>query len=130
MGNPAGARRREFHPLELTPALARAARRHRAMAANPVIKLRGNRAHTQTTVLDQLKKSQQNRATAFGSCSCQIAGVFFLWACGIYRFSSSAGCVNLLPSDLISLSFSTERAQGHFLSPWSKSGALYAKEPR
>jgi hypothetical protein len=31
---------------------------------------------------------------------------------------------------LINLSFSTERAQGHFLSPWSKSGAFYAKEPR
>jgi hypothetical protein len=45
------------------------------MAANPVISLRGNRAHTQTTVLDQLKKSQQNRATAFGSC--QITGKCF-----------------------------------------------------
>jgi hypothetical protein len=38
------------------------------MAANPVISLGGNRAHTQTAVLDQLKKSQQNRATAVGSC--------------------------------------------------------------
>jgi hypothetical protein len=47
----------------------------RTMAANPVIKLGGNRAHTQTTVLDQLKKSQQNRATAFGSC--QITANFF-----------------------------------------------------
>jgi hypothetical protein len=45
------------------------------MAANPVIKLRGNRAHAQTAVLDQLKKSQQNRATAWGSC--QITGNFF-----------------------------------------------------
>jgi hypothetical protein len=38
------------------------------MAANPVIKLGGNRAHTETTVLGQLKRNQQNRATAFGSC--------------------------------------------------------------
>jgi hypothetical protein len=30
------------------------------------------------------------------------------------------------------LNFSTERAQGHFLSPWPKSGTFYfyAKEPR
>jgi hypothetical protein len=44
------------------------------MAANPVISLRGKRAHTQTAVLDQLKKKQQNRATAPGSC--QITGIF------------------------------------------------------
>jgi hypothetical protein len=42
--------------------------RHRAMAANPVIRFGSNRAHTETTVLDQVKKSQQNRATALGSC--------------------------------------------------------------
>jgi hypothetical protein len=58
------------------------------MAANPVISLGGNRAHTQTAVLDQLKKSQQNRATAFVG-SCQITANFFLWARGIHRVSSS-----------------------------------------
>jgi hypothetical protein len=42
------------------------------MAANPVICLGSNRAHTETTVLGQLKQKQQNRATAFGSC--QITG--------------------------------------------------------
>jgi hypothetical protein len=42
--------------------------RHRTKAANPILQLGGNRAHTQTAMLDQLKKSQQNRATAFGSC--------------------------------------------------------------
>jgi hypothetical protein len=41
--------------------------RHRAMAANPELGLRGDRAHTQATVLGQLKKTQQNRATAPGS---------------------------------------------------------------
>jgi hypothetical protein len=49
--------------------------RHRTMATNPVIKLGGNRAHAETTVLTQLKKSQQNRATAFGSC--QITAIYF-----------------------------------------------------
>jgi hypothetical protein len=34
---------------------------HRTMAANPVIKLRGNRAHTETTVLGQLKKKAEPR---------------------------------------------------------------------
>jgi hypothetical protein len=42
------------------------------MAANPIIRPRSKRAHTQTTVLGQLKKGQQNRATALGSC--QITG--------------------------------------------------------
>jgi hypothetical protein len=40
------------------------------------------------------------------------------------------GCSGLCALDRISLSISTERAQGHFLSPWSKSGAPYTKEPR
>jgi hypothetical protein len=55
------------------------------MAANPNPRLRGKRAHTQTTVLDQLKKSQQNRATAFGSC--QITAIFFD---GLAEFTESA----------------------------------------
>jgi hypothetical protein len=41
------------------------------MAVNPVISLRSNRAHTQTMVLDQLKKKpaeSRYRATALGSC--------------------------------------------------------------
>jgi hypothetical protein len=37
------------------------------MAANPIIRLGSKRAHTETTVLGQLKKSQQNCATAFES---------------------------------------------------------------
>jgi hypothetical protein len=96
------------------------------MAANPIICLGSNRAHTETTVLGQLKKSQQNRATAWGSC--QITGKRFVGPRNLPI--QLIGCVNLLPSDLINLNFSTERAQGHFLSPWSKSGAFYAKEPR
>jgi hypothetical protein len=40
------------------------------------------------------------------------------------------GCSGSCPLDPISLNISTERAQGHFLSPWSKSGAFYTKEPR
>jgi hypothetical protein len=40
------------------------------------------------------------------------------------------GCSGLCPLDRISLNISTERAQGHFLSPWSGSGTLYTKEPR
>jgi hypothetical protein len=42
--------------------------RHRTMAANPTIRVGSNRAHTETTVLDQVKQKQQNRATAPGSC--------------------------------------------------------------
>jgi hypothetical protein len=34
------------------------------------------------------------------------------------------GCSGLCPLDPIVLNISTERAHGHFLSPWSKSGAL------
>jgi hypothetical protein len=46
------------------------------MAVNPVISPGGNRARTETpTVLGQLKKSQQNRTTASGSC--QITANFF-----------------------------------------------------
>jgi hypothetical protein len=71
MANHERARLREFHPLESSSLRGR----HRTMAVNPNPRLRGNRAHTQTTVLDQLKKSQQNRATAFGSC--QITANFF-----------------------------------------------------
>jgi hypothetical protein len=83
MANHGRARLREFHLLELI--FARAAR-HRTMAANPIIWFGSKLAHTQTAVLDQLRKSQQNRATAFGSC--QITAIFFGWARGIYRFSS------------------------------------------
>jgi hypothetical protein len=35
------------------------------MAANPNPRLGGNRAHTETTAPDQVKKKQQNRAPAF-----------------------------------------------------------------
>jgi hypothetical protein len=56
------------------------------MAANPVIRFGGKLAHTQTTVLGLLKKSQQNRAPAWRSC--HITGKrFALWARGIYRVS-------------------------------------------
>jgi hypothetical protein len=101
--------------------------RHRTMAANPIIWFGSKLAHTETTVLDQLKKSQQNRATAFGSCQITAKKND-----GPAEFTDSAHrmYVTLLPSDLINLSFSSERAQGHFLSPWSKSGAFYTKEPR
>jgi hypothetical protein len=42
--------------------------RHRTMTTNPIIRFGRKRAHTQTTVLGQLKKSQQNRASALSSC--------------------------------------------------------------
>jgi hypothetical protein len=35
------------------------------------------------------------------------------------------GCSGLCALDRISLNTSTERAQGHFLGPWSKRGTLY-----
>jgi hypothetical protein len=96
------------------------------MAANSVISPGGNRAHTETTVLAQLKKSQQNRAPACESC--QITAKRFVGPRNLPL--QLMGCVNLLPSDLINVNISNERAQGHFLSPWSKSGAFYAKVPR
>ena len=53
----------------------------------PLVLAVNERTHSQAMVLGLLKKSQQNRATAFDSC--QITGIFFWWARGIYRFSSS-----------------------------------------
>jgi hypothetical protein len=41
--------------------------RHHTTAANPTICLGGNRAHTETTALGQLTKSQQDHAPAFES---------------------------------------------------------------
>jgi hypothetical protein len=100
------------------------------MAANPVIGLRSNRAHTQTAVLGQLKKSQQNRAIQ-PSAVVRSQGFFVFVLMGPRNLPSQLnGRVALLPSDPINLSISTERAQGHFLSPWSKSGVFYTKEPR
>jgi hypothetical protein len=101
-------------------------RPHRKMAANPVISLGGNRAHTETTVLGQLKKSQQNRAPAWGSC--QITAKRFVGPQNLP--DQLIGCLGLCPLDSISRNISTERAQAHSLSPWSKSGAFYTKEPR
>jgi hypothetical protein len=82
MANPGRARLREFHPLELI--LARAAPHH--MAANPTIRLRSNRAHTETTVLGQLKKKQQNRAPVPVRAARSLRNV--LWARGIRPISS------------------------------------------
>jgi hypothetical protein len=101
-------------------------RRHRTMAANPIIRLGSKRAHTETTVLGQLKKSQQNRAPAWESC--HITGKRFVGPRNLP--DQLTGCSGLCPLDPINLGISNERAQGHFLSPWSKSGALYTKEPR
>jgi hypothetical protein len=44
------------------------------MAANPTIQLGSNRAHTETIVLGLLKKSQQNRATAFAAVVRSLRG--------------------------------------------------------
>jgi hypothetical protein len=96
------------------------------MAAKPIIRFGSNRAHTETTVLDQVKKSQQNRAPAWGSC--QITGKRFVGPRNLP--DQLIGRSGLCPLDSINLDISTERAQGHFLSPWSKSGTLYTKEPR
>jgi hypothetical protein len=96
------------------------------MAANPIIRPGGNRAHTQTMVLGQLKKNQQNRAPAWGSR--QITAKRFVGPRNLP--DQLIGCSGLCPLDPINLNISNERAQGHFLSPWSKSGAFYTKEPR
>jgi hypothetical protein len=40
--------------------------RHRTMAVNPVVKLRGNRAHTETTVLGQLEKKPAEPRSCLG----------------------------------------------------------------
>jgi hypothetical protein len=101
-------------------------RRHRTMAANPNPRLRGKPAHTQTTVLGLLKKSQQNRAPAWRSC--HITGKRFVGARNLP--DELMGCSGLCPLDPINLNFSSELAQGHFLSPWSKSGALHTNNPR
>jgi hypothetical protein len=63
-------------------------RRHpTSMAANPDPRLRSKRAHTQAMVVGQLKKSQQSRATAFGSHQITVL-------CGPAEFSGSAhSCV-------------------------------------
>jgi hypothetical protein len=93
------------------------------MAVNPAISPGGNRAHTQATVLGLLKKSQQNRAPAFESR--QVTAKRFVGPRNLP--DQLIGCLGLCPLDPISLNISTERAQGHFLSPWSKSGASYTK---
>jgi hypothetical protein len=98
------------------------------MVANPIIRLGGKRAHTETTVLDQVKKSQQNRAPAWGSC--QITGKWGSFVGPRNLPSQLMGCSDLYRLDPINLNISNERAQAHFLSPWSKSGAFYTKEPR
>jgi hypothetical protein len=89
-------------------------RRHRTMAANPIIHPGSKRAHTETTVLGQLKKNQQNRAPAWESCHITVLTA--------KRFvgprnlpDQLIGCSGLCPLDPISLNISTERAQGHFL---------------
>ena len=95
------------------------------MAANPVVRPGGKRAHTETTVLGQVKKSQQNRAPAFEGR--QITAKRFVGPRNLP--SQLMGCSDLCRLDPINLNISNERAQGHFLSPWSKSGAFYTKEP-
>jgi hypothetical protein len=88
-------------------------RRHRTMAANPVIRPGGKRAHTETTVLGQLKKGQHNRAPAFESRQVTAKRFVGPWSLP----DQPMGCSGLCPLDSIKLSISTERAQGHFLSP-------------
>jgi hypothetical protein len=103
--------------------------RHRTMAANPDPRLRGKRgrAHTETTVLGQVKKTHSRTALLPGGVARSQVNV--LWARGICP-DQLMGCSGLCPLDPINLNISNERAQGHFLSPWSKSGAFYTKEPR
>ena len=40
------------------------------------------------------------------------------------------GCPMFLRKHRVNLNFSTERTQGHFLSPWSRHGSLCTKPPR
>jgi hypothetical protein len=96
------------------------------MAANPVIRLGSKRAHTQARVLGQLKKSQQNRATAPESR--QITAKRFVGARNLP--DQLMGCSGLCPLDPINLNISTERAQGQLLRSWSKSGTLHTNNPR
>jgi hypothetical protein len=85
-----------------------------------------NRAHTQAMMLGLLNKSQQNRATALSSC--QITAKRFVGPQNLP--DQLMGCSGLCPLDSINLNISTERAQGHLLSFWSKSGALHTNNPR
>jgi hypothetical protein len=94
------------------------------MVANPIIRPGGKRAHTETTVLGQLTKNQQNRAPAWGSC--QITGKRFVGPRNLP--DQLMGCSGLCSLDSINLNISTERAQGHFFSTWSKSGAFYTEK--
>jgi hypothetical protein len=96
------------------------------MVANPIIRPGGKHVHTETTVLGQLNKNQQTRAPAWGSC--QIAGKRFVGPRNLP--DQLMGCSGLCSLDSINLNISTERAQGHFFSTWSKSGAFYTKELR
>jgi hypothetical protein len=75
------------------------------MAANPVIRLGGKRAHTEATVLGQLKKGQQNRATAL--ISCQITARRLVGPRNLP--DQLIGRSGLCPLDLINLNTSNER---------------------
>jgi hypothetical protein len=89
------------------------------MAANPTICLRGDRGHTGTTVLSQSteKKPAESRYS-LRQPVVRSPPIFFD---GPAEFADSAHRMcEFTPADLMDLNFSTERAQGHFLSPWSK----------
>jgi hypothetical protein len=101
-------------------------RRHRTMAANPVIWLGGNRAHTETTVLgarSTKKKNQQNRAPAFESR--QITAKRSVSPRNLP--DQLIGRSGLCPLDHIGLNISTGRAQGHFPKPLVEERSLLHK---
>jgi hypothetical protein len=114
--------------------------RHRTMAANPVIRPGGKRAHTdtETTVLNQVKKKPAEPRSCLGELSdhCKTfcgPAEFAGSAHGVFGFMparSHQGCSGLCPLDPINPNISTERAQGQLLSSWSKSGALHTNNPQ
>jgi hypothetical protein len=71
------------------------------MAANPVIRLGSKLAHTQATVLGQLKPPQQNRAPALAFESRQVTAKRFVGPRNLP--DQLMGCSGLCPLDSINL---------------------------
>jgi hypothetical protein len=93
MANPARARLREFHPLELILAMGGTVP---WWPTRSLVWTVSKRAHTETTVLGQLKKSQQNRAPACESRHITDHRETF---CGPAEFAGSAhGVFGFMPA--------------------------------
>jgi hypothetical protein len=83
-------------------------------------------AHVATTALDLVKKGQETRVRVFGSwriTATNLMGPRIV-------LGNLMGCPEFLREDRINLKIFIERAQGHFLSPCSRRGALCTKQAR